>query len=110
MMPKLSKYARILGPKGLMPNPKSGTITNDILRAVTDAKAGRVEYRVDSTGIVHVAIGKVSFGPEKLVANTRAVFDSLKALKPAGIKGSFVLSVYTATSMGPSIKIANNEL
>ena len=110
MMPKLGKYARVLGPKGLMPNPKSGTITNDIIRAVTDAKAGRVEYRVDSTGIVHVAIGKVSFGAEKLEANARAVFDSLKALKPAGIKGGFVLSVYTATSMGPSIKIANNEL
>lgn len=110
MMPKLGKYARILGPKGLMPNPKSGTVTNDIARAVAEAKAGRVEYRVDSTGIIHVAIGKVSFGKEKLEANAQAVFASVKTSKPSTIKGNYVQSIYTASSMGPGIRIAISEL
>ncbi|HUD03244.1 MAG TPA: 50S ribosomal protein L1 [Patescibacteria group bacterium] len=108
MMPKLGKYARILGPKGLMPNPKSGTVSNDVAKAVTEAKAGRVEYRVDSTGIVHVAIGKVSFSPDKLISNTEALLASIKAAKPASIKGNYVLSIHVTTSMGPSIKITPN--
>lgn len=103
MMPKLGKHARVLGPKGLMPNPKSGTVTTDVVRAVEQAKAGRVEYRADSTGIVHVAIGKVSFGADKLLQNAQAVAASLKAGKPASVKGVFVQSVHLATSMGPSI-------
>ena len=110
MMPKLGKYARVLGPKGLMPSPKSGTVTTDIAKAVSEAKAGRVEYRVDSTGIVHLGIGKVSFGADKLEQNAKAVLASIRAAKPASIKGNYVQSIYAATSMGPSVKILSNEI
>jgi len=106
-MPKLGKYARVLGPKGLMPNPKAGTVTADVEKAVKEAKAGKVEYRVDKQAIVHIGIGKVSFGVDKLLANAEAFFDSLKAQKPTSIKGSYVKSVFIATSMGPSIQIEN---
>ncbi len=106
-MAKLGKYARLLGPKGLMPNPKSGTVTNDIERAVAEAKAGRVEYRVDSTGIVHLAIGKVSFGPAKLLTNAQAVLSSIKSNKPGSIKSTYVRSIFVASSMGPSIAVDN---
>jgi ribosomal protein L1 len=109
-MPKLGKYARLLGPKGLMPNPKSGTVTTDVEKAVTQAKAGRVEYRVDTNGIVHLGVGKVSFGTDKLKENVDAVFASIKAAKPASIKGTYVKSVYMTTTMGPSIRIAPSEL
>ena len=109
-MPKLGKYARLLGPKGLMPNPKSGTVTTDVEKAVTQAKAGRVEFRVDSTGIIHLAVGKVSFGPEKLKENVDAVFASIKSAKPASIKGNYVKSIHLTTTMGPSIKLATSEL
>lgn len=109
-MAKLGKYARLLGPKGLMPNPKSGTVTTDIAKAVAEAKAGRVEYRVDSTGIVHVAVGKVSFGADKLQQNARAILDSIKGNKPSTIKGTYVRSVYVTTSMGPSIAIETSEV
>ncbi len=110
MMAKLGKYARVLGPKGLMPNPKSGTVTTDVAKAVTEAKAGRVEYRVDTTGIVHVGVGKVSFGTDKLHQNIRAVLNSIKANKPASIKGAYVKAIYLATTMGPSIKVDSSEL
>lgn len=110
MMPKLGKYAKTLGPKGLMPNPKSGTVTTDVEKAITEAKAGRVEYRVDSTGIVHVGFGKVSFGPEKLTSNAKAILASIKSAKPASIKGSYVKSIYITTSMGPSILVENTEV
>lgn len=109
-MPKLGKYARLLGPRGLMPNPKSGTVTTDVAKAVAEAKAGRVEYRVDSTGIVHLAIGKVSFGTKKLEENARAVLASIKGNKPASVKGSYVKVIHMATTMGPSILVATNEL
>lgn len=109
-MAKLGKYARLLGPRGLMPNPKSGTVTNDVAKAVNEAKAGRVEYRVDSTGIVHVACGKVSFGAAKLEENARAVLQSIKGNKPASVKGGFVKAVHIATSMGPSITVATSEV
>lgn len=110
MMAKLGKYARVLGPKGLMPNPKSGTVTTDVAKAVTEAKAGRVEYRVDSTGIIHVGVGKVSFGADKLGQNVKALFSSIKGNKPSSIKGAYVISVYLATTMGPSIKIDTSEI
>lgn len=110
VMAKLGKYARTLGPKGLMPSPKSGTVTTNVSQAVKEAKAGKVEYRVDSNGIVHLSVGKVSFGEDKIVSNTRAVFASIKAAKPASIKGNYVISVYLTTSMGPSIKIDPSEL
>lgn len=106
-MPKLGKYARLLGPKGLMPNPKAGTVTTDVEKAVKEAKAGKVEYRVDKQAIVHIGLGKVSFGADKLLANAEAFFDSLKAQKPASLKGSYVKSVYITTTMGPSIEIEN---
>jgi large subunit ribosomal protein L1 len=104
-MPKLGKYARLLGPRGLMPNPKSGTVTQDIAKAVTEAKAGRVEYRVDSTGIVHLAVGKVSFGGAKLSENLQAVFASLRSNKPSSVKGSYIKAVHVTTTMGPSIAV-----
>lgn len=109
-MPKLGKYARILGPRGLMPNPKSGTVTPDVAKAVKEAKAGRVEYRVDSTGIVHLGIGKVSFGQKKLLENAQAVVTSIKGNKPASIKGAYIKSAHLSTTMGPSIIVATNEL
>ena len=107
-MPKLGKYARLLGPKGLMPNPKAGTVTADIEKAVKEAKAGKVEYRVDKQSIVHSGLGKVSFGDKKILENANVFFDSLKAQKPASIKGSFVKSVYLTTTMGPSVQVENN--
>jgi large subunit ribosomal protein L1 len=110
MMAKLGKYARVLGPKGLMPNPKSGTVTTDVVKAVTEAKAGRVEYRVDSTGIIHVGVGKVSFGADKLGQNVKALFASIKANKPSSIKGAYVQAIHLATTMGPSIKVELSEI
>lgn len=106
-MPKLGKYARLLGPRGLMPNPKSGTVATDVAKAVNEAKAGKVEYRVDKQGIVHLAIGKVSFGAEKLSANAKAFFDSLIAQKPTSLKGGYVRTISVTTTMGPGIKVEN---
>lgn len=108
-MAKLGKYARLLGPRGLMPNPKSGTVTTDLAKAVQESKAGRVEYRVDSTGIVHVAIGKVSFSADQLIQNAEAVMNSIKSAKPGSIKGTYIKSVHIATTMGPSITVNPNE-
>lgn len=105
MMAKLGKYARLLGPRGLMPNPKSGTVTTNIVKAVEEAKAGRVEFRVDSTGIVHLGIGKVSFGEKKLQDNANAVLASIKSAKPTSVKGNYMKTMYITTSMGPSIKV-----
>ena len=106
-MPKLGRFARLLGPKGLMPNPKAGTVTMDVEKAVKEAKAGKVEYRVDKQSIVHIGLGKVSFGEPKLLENANAFFDSLKAQKPASLKGQYVKSIYLTTSQGPSILIEN---
>ncbi len=106
-MPKLGKYARLLGPKGLMPNPKAGTVTMDVEKAVKESKAGKVEYRVDKQSIVHIGLGKVSFGADKLFENANTFFDSLKAQKPASLKGTYVKSVYLTTTMGPSIAVEN---
>ncbi len=107
-MAKLSKYARLLGPKGLMPNPKAGTISNNIEQAVTDAKAGKVEYRVDKQSIVHLSVGKASFDADKLTANINTFFDNLDSQKPNSIKGNFIKSVFMTTTHGPSIKIDKN--
>jgi large subunit ribosomal protein L1 len=108
LMPKLGKYARLLGPRGLMPNPKSGTVTTDIAKAVKEAKAGKVEYRVDKQGIIHLAIGKVSFGKDKLEENARSFFTSLTAQKPTTIKGVFIKSISISTTQGPSVKISTS--
>lgn len=104
-MPKLGKYARLLGPKGLMPNPKSGTVAADIAKVVSEAKAGKVEYRVDKQAAIHLSVGKVSFGADKLVENANTFFASLQAQKPASLKGVYVKSVAVATTMGPGIKV-----
>ncbi len=106
-MPKLGKYARLLGPKGLMPNPKSGTVAADVAKAVTEAKAGKVEYRVDKQATIHLSIGKVSFGAKKLEENAVAFFNSLQSQKPSSLKGAYVKSTAIATTMGPGIKVEN---
>ncbi len=106
-MPKLGKFARLLGPKGLMPNPKAGTVTTDIEKAVKEAKAGKVEYRVDKQAIVHIGIGKTDFDQAKLLENAETFINSLISQRPASIKGSFVKSVYVTTSQGPSILVEN---
>ena len=106
-MPKLGKYARQLGPKGLMPNPKSGTVAADVAKAVSEAKAGKVEYRVDKQAIIHLSIGKVSFGVDKLEENAKTFFASLQSQKPSSLKGSYVKSTVIATTMGPGIATEN---
>ena len=105
MMGLVGRLGKILGPKGLMPNPKSGTVTMDVTRAIHDIKAGKVEYRVDKTAIVHVPIGKKSFGQEKLMDNFNTVMEALVKAKPAAAKGQYLRSVYIASTMGPSVKI-----
>lgn len=106
-MPRLGKYARLLGPKGLMPNPKSGSVATDVAKAVSEAKAGKVEYRVDKQSIVHLSIGKVSFGAKKLEENARAFFDSLRSQKPTSLKSVYVQSTSISTTQGPGIKVEN---
>ena len=105
MMPKMSKVARILGPKGLMPNPKLGTVTNNVADAVKTAKAGQIEYRAEKKGIIHAGIGKMSFATEKLVENANALIDQLKKVKPSSTKGQYILGVSIATTQGPGIKV-----
>lgn len=106
-MPRLGKYARLLGPRGLMPNPKSGSVAIDVAKATVEAKAGKVEYRVDKQAIVHLSIGKVSFGAAKLAENAKAFFDSLQSQKPSSIKGAYVKSTSISTTQGPGIKVEN---
>mgnify|MGYP002857495465 CR=1 FL=1 len=105
MMPKMSKVARVLGPKGLMPNPKLGTVTNDVAAAVKNAKAGQIEYRAEKNGIIHAGIGKMSFSTEKLVENANALIDQLKKVKPASSKGQYILGIAVATTQGPGLHI-----
>lgn len=109
MMPLLGKLGRVLGPKGLMPNPKTGTVTTDVEKAVNDVKAGRVEYRTDSYGNVHGIIGNTSFTEEALLANLDAFMSVLLKAKPSTVKGDYVKNVSIATTMGPGIKIALNS-
>ncbi|HWT55482.1 MAG TPA: 50S ribosomal protein L1 [Candidatus Microsaccharimonas sp.] len=104
-MPKLGKFARALGPRGLMPNPKSGTVTTDVAKAVAEAKAGRVEYRVDSTGIIHLGVGKASFTKAQLLDNVNAVMANIKSNKPNSVKGNYLKAVHLTSSMGPSITV-----
>lgn len=110
VMGEVGKLGRILGPRGLMPNPKSGTVTFDVATAVREAKAGRVEYRVDKGGNVHVAVGKASFPTEHLVDNIRAVVESILRAKPPAARGKYIRSVYVTSTMGPSIPISEQSL
>ena len=105
MMPKMSKIARVLGPKGLMPNPKLGTVTNNVAEAVATAKAGQIEYRAEKKGIIHAGIGKMSFATDKLVENAVALIDQLKKVKPASSKGQYILGISVATTQGPGLKV-----
>ena len=105
MMGVVGRIGKVLGPKGLMPNPKSGTVTMDVAKAISDVKAGKVEYRLDKTAIVHCPIGKKSFGKEKLYENFTALMDAIVKAKPAASKGQYIKSVAVASTMGPGIKI-----
>ena len=105
LMPQVGKLGRVLGPRGLMPNPKTGTVTTDVGKAVTDFKGGKVEYRTDRYGNVHVPIGKVSFEPAALVANYRAVIEEIERAKPSSAKGRYLRKVALASTMGPSVRI-----
>jgi len=105
MMKHLSKVGRVLGPRGLMPNPKSGTVTKEVAAAVGDIKAGRVEFRVDRTAIIHAPVGKVSFEQDKLVENTRSFIDAVQKAKPSAAKGKYVHTVYLSSTMGPGVQV-----
>jgi large subunit ribosomal protein L1 len=105
LMSQVGKLGRVLGPRGVMPNPKTGTVTNDVGKTVGEFKAGKVEYRTDRHGNVHVPIGKTSFEPDALVANFRAVLDEILRAKPAAAKGRYVQSITTSSTMGPSVRI-----
>ena len=105
MMPKMSKIARVLGPKGLMPNPKLGTVTNNVADAVATAKAGQIEYRAEKNGIIHAGVGKMSFATDKLVENVNAFVEQLKKVKPASVKGQYILGAAVATTQGPGLKV-----
>lgn len=110
LMAKLGKYARLLGPKGLMPNPKSGTVTAKPADAVKSAKAGKVEFRVDKQSIVHLGVGKVSFKPKQIAENTQVVLKAIADAKPASVKGTYIQKVTMTTTMGPSVRISLNEV
>lgn len=105
MMRDVGKIARILGPRGLMPNPKSGTVTKDLDKAVKEFKSGKIEYRVDKTSIIHVPVGKLSFDADKLFENIKAMFSAILKAKPASAKGQYIKSIYLTSTMGPGIKI-----
>lgn len=105
MMGEVGKIGRVLGPKGLMPNPKTGTVTFDVTKAIEEIKAGKVEYRADKAGIIHAPIGKVSFDNEKLVENFLTVFETVQKAKPASAKGTYMKSVNVTSTMGPAVKI-----
>ena len=105
MMGVVGRLGKVLGPKGLMPNPKSGTVTMDVAKAIADIKSGKVEYRLDKTNIIHLGFGKVSFGTDKLLENYNTVMDAIIKAKPSAAKGQYIKSVYVTTTMGPSLSI-----
>jgi len=110
MMGVIGRLGKILGPKGLMPNPKAGTVTNDVAKAVAEAKAGKIEYRLDKTNIIHCPVGKLSFGPEKLLDNLNTLVSAVIKAKPAAAKGQYLKSVVIASTMGPGIKLNTAKL
>ena len=105
VMGKVGALGRILGPRGLMPNPKTGTVTMDIAKAVTEVKAGKIDFKVDKYGIIHTSVGKVSFTPEQIVDNAKEVINTIIKLKPSAAKGTYVLSIYLSTTMSPGIEV-----
>ena len=109
MMGVVGRLGKILGPRGLMPSPKAGTVTPDVAKAVTEAKAGKIEYRLDKTNIIHCPIGKASFGPEKLQQNLEALMDAIVKAKPAAAKGQYIKSCVVASTMGPGVKISTSK-
>ena len=109
-MGELGKLGKVLGPRGLMPNPKSGTVTMEIEKAVKEVKAGKIEFRVDKAGILHATVGKASFDPEKLVENIQSFLTTVARLKPATAKGQYVKSIFLSTTMGPGVEIDRNEI
>jgi large subunit ribosomal protein L1 len=109
-MSELGKLGRVLGPKGLMPNPKSGTVTMDVAKAVKEVKAGKIEFRVEKTGIVHTSLGKLNFEADKLADNTRAFLSTIIKLKPSTAKGQYVKSLFLSSTMGTGIKISKDEI
>ncbi|BDU75280.1 50S ribosomal protein L1 [Mesoterricola sediminis] len=106
MMKGVGRLGKVLGPRGLMPNPKTGTVTFEVAKAIKEIKAGKVEYRVDKTGIIHAGVGKISFGVEKLKENAKALIDAVVKAKPAAAKGKYVKAIHMASTMGPSVSIA----
>ena len=110
MMGVIGRLGKILGPKGLMPNPKAGTVTTDVARAVNDAKAGKIEYRLDKTNIIHCIIGKASFGTEKLSENFEALLGAIIKAKPAASKGQYIRSCVVASTMGPGIRVSTSKI
>ena len=107
MMKGVGRLGKVLGPRGLMPNPKTGTVTFDVTKAIKEIKAGKVEYRVDKTGIIHAGVGKVSFGVEKLIENAKALLDAVNKAKPPAAKGKYVKAIHMASTMGPSVTVSN---
>jgi len=105
MMPKLAKLGRVLGPKGLMPSPKSGTVTTTLTETLTEFKKGKFEYKADRTGIVHVNFGKIEFPTEQLVDNLTSLFNSIEQNRPSGVKGKYFKSLFVCTTMGPSVQL-----
>ena len=110
VMSEVGRLGRILGPRGLMPNPKSGTVTNDVAKAVKEAKTGRIEFRVDKAGNVHATVGKVSFENEKLIENIKTFLSTILRLRPASVKGQYVKNITLSSTMGPGIKVDKNIL
>lgn len=110
MMGQLGKLGRVLGPKGLMPNPKTGTVTMDVAKAVQEIKAGKVEYRPDKVGNIQMTIGKVSFGPEKLRENLKVVYDAMMKARPSTVKGGYIKNISVASTMGPGVKIEADSI
>ena len=110
MMGVVGRLGKVLGPKGLMPSPKAGTVTMDVTKAVNELKAGRVDFKVDKAGVLHAPLGKVSFGPEKILGNLKALLETVNRLKPSGAKGTYMLSMAVSTTMGPGFKIDMSQV
>ena len=109
-MPELGKLGRILGPRGLMPNPKTGTVTNNIEKAVNEIKSGKIEFKVEKNGIVHVGVAKMSFEKEKIIQNISAFIDAIKKARPSGVKGTYMKKITLSSTMGPGIKLDHEKV